>query len=135
MHRGAAFAAPCCVKRESHVELSYLKEVDYMATKLVNSEKVTLQDGTTVEIRPLNIKNLRKFMEVTKKFEKVKDENEGLTLLIEASQIALVAVDEEKFSDLEYLEEVLDMDTIGQIMKVSGGVDINADPNLVDAMA
>lgn len=106
-----------------------------MATKLVNSEKVTLQDGTTVEIRPLNIKNLRKFMEVTKKFEKVKDENEGLTLLIEASQIALVAVDEEKFSDLEYLEEVLDMDTIGQIMKVSGGVDINADPNLVDAMA
>ena len=106
-----------------------------MATKLVNSEKVTLQDGTSVEIRPLNIKNLRKFMEVTKKFEKVKDENEGLSLLIEASQIALLAVDEEKFSDLDYLEEVLDMDTISQIMKISGGVDINADPNLADAMA
>lgn len=106
-----------------------------MATKVNNSEKVTLQDGTVVEVRPLNIKNLRKFMEVTKKFEKVKDEDEGLTLMIEACQIALVAADEEKFSDVDYLEEVLDMNTIAKIMNVSGGVDINADPNLPDAMA
>lgn len=105
-----------------------------MATKMVNTEKINLQDGTTVEIRPLNIKNLRKFMDVTKKFEKVKDEEQGLDLLIEASQIALMAVDEEKFANTEYLEEVLDMDSISQIMKISGGVDINADPNLVDAM-
>lgn len=106
-----------------------------MATRVNNSEKVTLQDGTVVEVRPLNIKNLRKFMEVTKKFEKVKDEDEGLTLMIEACQIALVAADEEKFSDVDYLEEVLDMNTIAKIMNVSGGVDINADPNLPDAMA
>lgn len=106
-----------------------------MATRVNNSEKVTLQDGTVVEVRPLNIKNLRKFMEVTKKFEKVKDEDEGLTLMIEACQIALVAADEDKFSDVDYLEEVLDMNTIAKIMNVSGGVDINADPNLPDAMA
>lgn len=106
-----------------------------MATKVNNSQKVTLQDGTAVDIRPLNIKNLRKFMEVTKKFENVKNEDEGLDLLMEACQIALVAADEEKFSDSEYLEENLDMDTIAQIMKISGGVDINADPNLTDAMA
>ena len=106
-----------------------------MATRVNNSEKVTLQDGTVVEVKPLNIKNLRKFMDVTKKFEKVKDEDEGLTLMIEACQIALLAVDEEKFSDVDYLEEVLDMNTIAKIMNVSGGVDINADPNLPDAMA
>lgn len=106
-----------------------------MATKVNNGEKITLQDGVSVEIRALNIKNLRKFMDVTKKFETVKDENEGLDLLIQACQIALVAADEEKFSDTDYLEDVLDMETIAQIMKISGGVDINADPNLADAMA
>jgi hypothetical protein len=106
-----------------------------MATKVNNSEKIVIQDGTSVEIRPLNIKNLRKFMEVTKKFESVKTEDEGLDLLIEACQISLMAADEEKYSDKEYLEENLDMETIALIMKVSGGVDINADPNLQDAMA
>jgi hypothetical protein len=106
-----------------------------MATKVNNSEKVTLQDGTVVEVRPLNIKNLRKFMDVTKKFETVKDEDEGLTLMIQACQIALLAADEDKFSDTDYLEEILDMNIIAKIMNISGGVDINADPNLPDAMA
>ena len=106
-----------------------------MATKVTTGEKITLQDGTSVQIRALNIKNLRKFMDVTKKFESVKNEDEGLDLLIDACQIALLAADEEKYSDKEYLEEVLDMETIALIMKVSGGVDINADPNLSDAMA
>jgi hypothetical protein len=101
-----------------------------MATKVIKTEKVTLQDGNTVDIRPLNIKNLRKFMEVTKKFESAKDESEGLGLLIEAAQIALQAADEEKYNDVDELEELLDLDSIAQIMKVAGGVDINADPNL-----
>lgn len=104
-----------------------------MATKVNKSEKVTLQDGTVVEIRPLNIKNLRKFMDVTKRFAETKTEEEGMTLLVEAAQIALLAHDEEKFADTEYLEDVLDMSTIATIMSVAGGVDINADPNLQDA--
>jgi hypothetical protein len=104
-----------------------------MATKVNKSEKVTLQDGTVVEIRPLNVKNLRLFMEVTKRFAETKTEDEGLNLLVEAAQIALLVADGEKFADTEYLEEVLDMDTISTIMSVAGGVDINADPNLQDA--
>jgi hypothetical protein len=104
-----------------------------MATKVNRSEKVTLQDGTVVEIKPLNVKNLRLFMEVTKRFSETKTEDEGLNLLVEAAQIALLVADEEKFADTEYLEDVLDMNTIATIMSVAGGVDINADPNLPDA--
>lgn len=106
-----------------------------MATKINKTEKVTLQDGTVVEIRPLNVKNLRLFMEVTKRFAETKTEEEGLSLLVEAAQIALLVNDEEKFSDTEYLEDVLDMNTIATIMSVAGGVDINSDPNLQDATA
>lgn len=91
------------------------------------AEKVTLQDGAVVEIKPLNIKNLRKFMEITKKFEGVSTEDEGLELLIEAAQVALMAFDAEKYADKDYLEEVLDVNVIGDIMRIAGGVDINAE--------
>ena len=106
-----------------------------MATKVIKSEKVTLQDGTVVDVKPLNVKNLRKFMDVTKKFGGAKDEDEGLDLLVDAVQISLLAVDEEKFADREYLEDVLDMNSISDIMRIAGGVDINSDPNLPDATA
>lgn len=105
-----------------------------MATRVVKTEKVTLQDGSVVEVRPLNIKNLRKFMEVTKKFEKAKDDTDGLDLLLEAVEIALKAADAERFEGAD-LEELLDIDSIGQIMRVAGGVDINQDPNLLEATA
>ena len=35
--------------------------------------------------------------------------------------------------DKEYLEDVLDITTIGKIMQVAGGVDINQDPNSLTA--
>lgn len=106
-----------------------------MANSINNKETITLQDGTKVDIRPLTIKNLRKFMEVVEGFEKIKDEKAGLDLMIDAVQIALVAINPEKFNDKDYLEEVLDMPTISRIMEVSGGVDINADPNQGPATA
>lgn len=92
-----------------------------------NAEKVTLQDGSVVEIKPLNIKNLRKFMEITKKFDGVTSEEDGLELLIEAAQVALMAFDQEKYADKEHLEEVLDVSVIADIMRIAGGVDINAE--------
>lgn len=104
-----------------------------MANSINNAEQIVLQDGTKVAMKPLNIKNLRKFMEVVKKFEKIKDDADGIDLMLEASQIALMAIDAEKFADMEYLEEVLDISIISKIMEVAGGVDINADPNSLTA--
>lgn len=102
-----------------------------MATSVApKKEKVVLQDGTVVELRALNIKNLRSFMEVVKKFEGAKEDSEGLDLMIDACQIALKTFDEEKFEDRDYLEDVLDIENIARIMKIAGGVDINQDPNL-----
>lgn len=101
-----------------------------MATKVGKSgEKVTLQDGTVVEIKPLNIKRLRDFMEITKQFEKAKDDAEGLDLLVRATQVALLAVDEEKYADLDELEDLLDITIIADIMRISGGVDIDSAGN------
>lgn len=106
-----------------------------MATKVTKSAtKITLQDGSTVEVRPLNIKNLRKFMEVTQEFAQAKSEAEGLDLLVKACQIALAATGDERFEDTDLVEEILDIESITYIMKVAGGVDLD-DPNPIAAGA
>jgi len=101
-----------------------------MATKVNKEETVTLQDGTEVTIAPLNIKNLRKFMEVVKGFEKAADDLEGLDLMVEACAVALSKSNPELAEDNDRLEEVLDMPAINKIMSVAGGVDMSGDPNL-----
>ena len=103
-----------------------------MANSVVKEEKVTLQDGKELVVRPLNIKNLRKFMEVVQKFQEIEDESEmeGLELMLDCVQIALAKNAPEIADDRDYLEENLDIHNIYQIMNVAGGVDMSADPNL-----
>lgn len=101
-----------------------------MATKVTKEETVTLQDGEEYDVRPLNIKNLRKFMTIIEGFQDVESEVDGLEIMVEACAVALLKDYPEKAADTDYLEENLDMDSIAQILRVSGGVDISGDPNL-----
>lgn len=98
-----------------------------MATKVNKEEKVTLQDGREIVVAPLNIKNLRRFMEVVKGFEDVKTDAEGLDIMVDAVQVALTKADPEIADDRDYLEENLDMPAIHKIMNVAGGVDLSGD--------
>jgi len=108
-----------------------------MATQITKEETVTLQDGQEYEVRPLNIKNLRKFMRVVSRFQQLDSEEsediEGLDILVEACAVAFSKKYPQVAEDTDYLEENLDMDSIGQIMRVAGGVDISGDPNLPKA--
>lgn len=101
-----------------------------MATKVTKEETVTLQDGEEYVVRPLNIKNLRKFMEVIEEFQEAQSEIEGLDVMVKACSVALQKAYPERAADEDYLEENLDMDSIAQILRVAGGVDISGDPNL-----
>lgn len=105
-----------------------------MATQIVKEEIVELQDGKELTVKPLNIKGLRKFMAVVKKFEDVDDDEQGLDLMVEAVQVALTKQHPEEAEDRDYLEENLDMNAINRIMQVAGGVDMSGgDPNLPKA--
>ena len=61
-----------------------------MATTVHETKKVTLIDGTEIDVRPLKISLLREF---TKKFEGIEavsdDNDKSMTLLLECVQIAL----------------------------------------------
>lgn len=98
-----------------------------MATKVHEGKKLTLIDGTEIEVRPLKISLLRPFM---KKFEgvaAVADNNEkSMTLLVECVQIAMEQYKPELAKDLDALEEILDLPTVYKIVEAASGIELGS---------
>lgn len=103
-----------------------------MATTVYDVEEIQLQDGKTVKLKPLSIRELRRFMEVMGKTAVSTTEEEALSILIEACGIALERQIPEIKDNKEMLEDILDVPTINRIIKVCGGIDLE-DPNLLAA--
>jgi phosphohistidine swiveling domain-containing protein len=103
-----------------------------LATTVYNVEEITLQNGTTVKLKPLTIKELRKFMVVIQKTADVTTEDETLTILIEACAVALEKQLPDLVKDVDAFEDVLDVPTINRILEVCGGIKMD-DPNLLAA--
>jgi hypothetical protein len=101
-----------------------------LATTVYDTEEIVLQNGTKVTLKPLTIKQLRKFMLVVNKLSETGTEEESLTTLIEACAIAL----EKQLPEvtLDELEDILDVPTINRILEVCGGIKMD-DPNLLAA--
>ena len=105
---------------------------DKLATTVYNVEEIQLQNGQTVKLKPLSIKELRKFMEAIQKTANVTTEGETLTILIEACAIALEKQLPDLVKDKEALEDALDVPTMNRILEVCGGIKLD-DPNLLAA--
>ena len=103
-----------------------------MATTVYDVEEIKLQNGATVQLRPLSIKELRKFMLVLNKTQNVTNESESLDVLIDACGIALEKQLPDLVKDRDALEEALDVPTINRILEVCGGIKLD-DPNLLAA--
>lgn len=127
-----------------------------MASSVYDEVEIALQDNTDVILKPLPIGQLRRFMAAWKEMATLKDrgtdaeqEDYSFTIFVNCAGIAL----ENQFRALEkfdktrgtgkdplskeyreYLEEVLDIDTIYKIMEICGGLKLN-DPNLLAALA
>jgi len=111
-----------------------------LASTVYTTEEIELQDGTTVTLKPLNIKGLRKFMKIMEGFGEVKSEEEGLDVLIDASAVCLSKQKPEYYDESkgenggasEDWEDVADMPTVYKVLEICGGVKLN-DPNLLAA--
>ncbi len=103
-----------------------------MATKVYDVEEIELQNGDRVKLKPLSIKQLRKFMEVIKKVQEAEDEAATLGILVEACGVALETQLPDLVADLDKLEDALDVPTINRILEVCGGIKMD-DPNLIAA--
>lgn len=108
-----------------------------MATAVSSTEEIVLQDdpATTVVLRALNIKALRKFMQKMNEFTELETEDEMavVDILVDAAVICIEKQVGEKANDPEWKEEAFDMPTVYKIIEVCGGIKLN-DPNLLRAV-
>ena len=103
-----------------------------MATTVYSVEEITLQDGSTVKLKPLSIKELREFMLALQKAGDSTTETETLNVLIDAVAVALKKQLPDLVADRDALEDALDVPTINRILEVCGGIKMD-DPNLLAA--
>lgn len=103
-----------------------------MATTVYDVEEIQLQNGAKVTLKPLTIKELRKFMSAIQKTATVQNEDETLTILIDACAVALEKQLPDLVADRDALEDALDVPTINRILEVCGGIKMD-DPNLMAA--
>ncbi len=103
-----------------------------MATTVYDVEEIELQNGNKVKLKPLSIKQLRKFMAAVQKTQEATDENATLSVLIDACAVALETQLPDLVKDRDLLEEALDVPTINRILEVCGGIKMD-DPNLIAA--
>lgn len=121
-----------------------------MANRVYNIEQITLQDDTDVILKPLAIGRLRRFMSAWNEANSLPEGDDGFGVFINCCGIALEDNFKGKFDSLkankeeqeegevlsseykEYLEEILELDSIYKILEVSAGIKLN-DPKLLEA--
>ena len=97
-----------------------------MATKIYDAKTIKLLDGTRVRIIPLKIKYLREFMDVFDFVKTAKDDEEAISFLAICAAVCMQQY-YPLLSNVEDLEENIDMPTIYQILDTAAGVKINED--------
>lgn len=89
---------------------------------------IVFADGVTRNIKPLTIRQLRKFMKVANQLKTDEGEmsDEDIDRMVEAAGIALAKVEPELANDAEALEDILDLRCFGELMTAAMGNDPNS---------
>ena len=95
-----------------------------MATKIYDSDFIYLIDGTKIEIFPLKIKYLRKFMQTFNKIKSAKNDIDSLSYL---SECALIAMEQyyPEINTIDLLEDNIDLPTVHKIVNMAGSIKID----------
>jgi len=105
-----------------------------MATAIYEIVEIDLIDGTTIQLRPLKISLLRRFMVEFQKIgnEDIMEDNiASMDLLFDCAVIAMEQYKPE-LANKEALEEVVDLPIVYKIIEVASGIKLN-DPNALAA--
>jgi len=88
---------------------------------------IVFADGKTRNIKPLTIRQLRKFMKVANelKTDDTDMTDEDIDKMVEAAGIALAKIDPELAEDADALEDILDLRCFSELMAAAMGSDPN----------
>lgn len=105
-----------------------------MTTNIYDTAELELEDGTNIFIKPLPIKQLKKFMEVIRELdsEEITTEEQAMDIFVKAAMVCV----EKSYSEIglnrEKFEEVVNIPNMMKILEICGGLKLN-DPNLLGA--
>jgi len=105
-----------------------------LATTVYDIVEIELSNGESLTIKPLPIKQLRKFMAVIQKMDdpELESDNAAMEIFIEAAMVCLEVFKPELSTDKDKFEELVEIPTMMKILEVAGGLKLN-DPNLLGA--
>ena len=105
-----------------------------MATTVYDIVEIELSNGESLTIKPLPIKQLRKFMAIIQKMDdpELESDNAAMEIFIEAAMVCLEVFKPELSTDKDKFEELVEIPTMMKILEVAGGLKLN-DPNLLGA--
>jgi len=90
--------------------------------------EITFADGKTRTIRPLTIRQLRKFMGIANTMQINEDgsmTDEDIDKMVDSAAIALMASDPALAADKDAIEDILDLKSYGALMAAAMGNDPN----------
>jgi hypothetical protein len=91
---------------------------------LHSGTEIVFADGKKRTIKPLTIRQLRKFMKVASQLNTESEmSDEDIDKMIEAAGIALAKVDPDLAEDPDALEDILDLRCFGELMNAAMGGD------------
>jgi hypothetical protein len=105
-----------------------------MANTVYETVEIKLSNGEEISIKPLTIKNLKKFTQVIKKLddENVKTEEDAMEIFIEAAMVCMEQFSPDLAKDKEKFEDVIEVPTLMKILEVAGGLNLGGDQNLMN---
>ena len=98
-----------------------------MATEIYKTGVVYLVDGTELEISPLKIKYLRRFMEDFENVRKAKGEIDAITELAKCGMVCMRQFKPELSHSIDDFEDAFDLKTVYKILEYAAGIKIDAD--------
>jgi hypothetical protein len=104
-----------------------------LATTVYDIVEIELADGTTITLKPLPIKQLRKFMTIIQGMDaENSSEQEAMDFFIKAAMVCLEKTRPELASDKDKFEDLIEVPTMMKILEIAGGLKLT-DPNLLGA--
>jgi len=106
-----------------------------VATTVYDIVEIQLSDGTEITLRPLPIKQLKKFMDVVNSMQAEENQSESaaMDVFADAAMICLSALGRTDLgTNKDKFEEVIEVPTMMKILEVAGGLKLT-DPNLLGA--
>lgn len=95
-----------------------------MATKIYETKRIRLVDGTTITASPLKLKYLREFLSMFEFVKECKNDNEAIEYL---TYCALIAMQQyyPQISTVKEVEDSLDLPTIYEVLDIAAGIKIS----------